>query len=88
VELPGKGRDGKHNGGGGGDVVHHGQPDSCVPLADLNHLLHYLVLAQDGEPDKLSEMCIVSLAGNLRSRQRVLAPHRFTVLSIAMLQAL
>jgi hypothetical protein len=88
VELPGEGRDREHDGGGGGDVVYHGQPDPCVPLADLHHLLHYLLLGPDGEPDRLSEICFVSSPGNLRSRQRVLAPQRFTALSMAMLQAL
>ena len=51
VKLLGKSCNWEDDGGGGGDVVDHCEPDPGVPLADLHHLLHNLLLAADREPD-------------------------------------
>lgn len=42
VKLGGKACNGEDDGGGGGDVVDHREPDPSVPLADLNHLKNLL----------------------------------------------
>ena len=50
VKLRGKACNWEDDGRGGGDVVDHGEPDPSVSFANLNHLLHDLLLAADGEP--------------------------------------
>ena len=79
------------DGRGGGDVVDHREPDPRVPLADLHHLLHHLLLAADGEPGVrvVRESSIgLKRCHNLRSKESVSALQRLIADSIALLQAL
>ena len=95
VKLCGEGCNWEDDGGGGGDVINHGKPDPGVPLADLHHLVHDLLLAADREPGvkavrrSIKIMCVASkIYQYLRSKESVSALQRLIADSIALLHAL